>query len=157
MSKRGILLAVGAVVLIYGAYRGIGRLARSEEGAVRAVIDDLAAAFKEGAANRVLDRLTDDFAVTYRRERLDRRELAEYLRYTFLAQQERIELRGGLNRVAVAGDSASVVWEGRAVKRKARRENGGVEMHRGTVDLKLRKIGGAWLLAAAAAAPAEDH
>lgn len=157
MSKHRILLAVGVIALVYGAYRGVGCLTRSEEDAVREVIDDLTAAFKDGATNTILDLLTDDFVVTYRRERVNRQELADYLRYTFFSRQERIELRGGLNSIAIDGSSASVVWEGRAVKRSARRESGGAEMHRGTADLKLRKVEGSWLLAEAEAVPAGDE
>ncbi len=157
MSKHRILLAVCAIALVYGAYRGVGCLTRSDEDAVREVIDELAAAFKEGATGRILDLLTEDFIVTYRKERVDRQELADYLRYTFFSRQERIELRGGLNSIDIAGDTAAVVWEGRAVKRSARREGGGAEMHRGTADLKLRKVGGSWLLAEAEAVAAEDE
>ena len=156
MSKHRILLAVCAIALIYGAYRVVGRFTRSEESAVRAVIDELTAAFKEGATGRILDLLAEDFAVTYHGERLDKQALADYLRYTFFARQERIELSGGINSIAVEGDEAAVVWEGRAVKRSARRESGGAEMHRGAADLKFRKTGGSWLLAAAEAGSAAD-
>ena len=157
MSAHKIIVAVCVVALVYGAYRGTSCLFRSEEDALRGAVDALTAGFKEGNANAVLAVLTKDFVVTYRHERVERAELVDYLNFTFFRQQQRIELRGGLNSIEIKGDTALVVWEGTAVKRDAKGIGAGAEMHRGIGNLQFRKVDGAWLLAGAEAVPDDER
>jgi hypothetical protein len=157
MDVRRVLLGVCVVALLYGAYRGASCLLRSDESALRAQVDALAAGFKDGNASAVLELLTKDFVATYRTERVARAELVDYLNFVFFRQQERIELRGGIDGVVIDGDTASVVWEGVAVRRSARGAGAGTEMHRGLGNLEFRKVGGVWLLASAEAVPGEER
>lgn len=145
------------VALLYGAYRGTSCFFRSEEARIRGVVDELTTGFRDGNANTVLAVLTKDFEVTYRRERVTRAELVDYLNYTFFREQQRIELRGGLNGSEIDGDTARIVWEGTAMKRGARGVGAGEEMHRGIANLEFRKVDGTWLLARAEAVPDDER
>ncbi len=157
MTRNKIVLAMGIVVLLYGAYRGASCLLRGDPERVRAVVDELTAGFKDGNAGAVLALLTKDFVVTHRNERVDRAQLVDYLNFTFFRQRQRIELRGGLDAIAIDGDKASATWEGTAVQRPAQGGGAASEMHRGSAALEFRKVDGQWLLASAEAVPAQEQ
>ena len=156
MHRRTIAFVLAGALGLYGAYRGVSCVLRSDRDRVVEVVDTLTSSFAEGDLSSLLGCLTVDFEALWRRQSYSREDIADHMRVVFV-QGGRLVLEGGIRSIEIEPEgekgSAVVVWEGEARHKAAGATTYQDVLHRGTGVLRLCKVGGSWLLASAEARP----
>ena len=151
MNVRHALIGLCVVVAVYGVFRAVSCTVQSDEARLREIVEELRVSFADRDLGDVLDCLTDDFEVSWDRQRAGRKELADRLKFLFF-RGECLILAGSIERIEIEPDTAEalVVWRGKV--RRKRVSGGWIGIaYEGTGELTFRRDDGTWLLARAEA------